>query len=116
MTRAALVLALLAAAFSAAAEDASGRVRAIYYEAARGVLVEGSMLRGRSGVRWLDVELANRQRTLVPLPADMQAKVGDVVALQLPAPKGLPLAGFEPIRVTRITEVRPSTQLAAPSN
>ena len=106
-------LALLVGAFPLHAEEASGRVRAIYYEGARGVLVEPKMLRRPSAVRWADVELDGKRRALVQLPASMEARIGDIVAVQLEAPKQV--AQSEPLRVSRVTEVRVrASQLALP--
>lgn len=99
------------------AEELVARVRAIYYEAAGGVLVEPGMARRASSARWVDVELEDGSRALVQLPSDLQARVGDVVAVRLAAPKALgTVAGMsEPIRVSRVTRVKgPQTQLALP--
>ncbi len=99
----------------ASAEELVARVRAIYYEAAGGVLVEPKMARRSSAARWVDVELADGNRALVQLPSDLQAGVGDVVAVRLAAPKSL-AATYEPIRVSRVTEVKGrETQLAFPA-
>lgn len=108
-------LALLVGAFPLHAEETTGRVRAIYYEAGRGVLVDPKMLRRPSAVRWADVDLEGRQRTLVQLPSSVDAKVGDLVAVELATPKSVQVAHAEPIRVSRVTEVRArGSQLALP--
>jgi len=116
--RTALGLALgafLLAALPARGEEVTARVRAIYYEAAGGVLVEPRMLRRPSALRWVDVELVDRSRALVQLPSGLEPKVGDVVAVRLAAPKSL-IAVAEPIRVGRVTEVKArETQLALPA-
>jgi hypothetical protein len=109
-------LALLVASFPLHAQEATGRVRAIYYEAARGVLVDAKMLRRASAVRWVDVELDGKERALVQLPSNLEANVGDIVAVQLASPKSPQIAkGDAPIRVSRVTEVRSrASQLALP--
>ncbi|MBV8030677.1 MAG: hypothetical protein JO035_04140 [Betaproteobacteria bacterium] len=117
-----IALFLLAAsmfASAANAQEATGRVRGIYVEAARGVLVELSMARGARGTRWLDVELdaevlAERKRQLVVLPSGMSASVGDAVALRLGEPKSSQLAAVMPlISVNRALAVRPGTPIIA---
>lgn len=113
--RALLCLALTVFLTPANAEELIARVRAIYYEAASGVLVEPKMARRASAARWVDVELADGSRALVQLPSDLRAGVGDVVAVRLAAPKSL-VAAAEPIRVSRVTEViGRETQLAFPA-
>lgn len=100
------------------AEELVARVRAVYYEAAGGVLVEPRMARRASSARWVDVELEDRSRALVQLPSGLEAKVGDVVAVRLAAPKALSGVGgvTEPIRVSRVTGViGRETQLALPA-
>jgi len=105
--------ALLVGAFPLHAEETYGRVRAIYYEGARGVLLDAKMLRRPGALRWVDVELDGRRRALVQLPSAMDASVGDVVAVQLETPKQV--AQSEPLRVSRVTEVRArASQLALP--
>lgn len=86
---------------AAAAEEAMGRVRGIYYEAARGVLVDAKMNRRAAAPRWADVELEGehapeRKRQLVQLPPEMNASVGDLVALRLGEPKSTQLAEVLP--------------------
>ncbi len=98
----------------AQADEVTGKVRAIYYQAAGGVLMEASLLRRPGGVRWADVELDDRSRALVQLPSGMAAGVGDVVALQLATPKSI--AAAEPLRVSRVSAIkRQETQLASPA-
>ena len=70
-TLAACLLAFLAVP-AAHAEDVTGLVRGIYYEASRGVLVDASMLRRPSATRWVDVELADKSRHLVQMPAQTE--------------------------------------------
>jgi hypothetical protein len=109
-------LVLLVGSFPLHAQEATGRVRAIYYEAARGVLVDPKMLRRPSAVRWVDVELDGRERALVQLPSNIEAGVGDIVAVQLASPKSPEITKVDaPIRVSRVTEVRSrASQLALP--
>jgi len=95
---------------AAHAEDATGFVRAVYFETGRGVLVDGGMLRPRNAVRWVDVELGDKRRVLVQVPQEMYAGVGDVVDVQLAEPKSTTLASV--LTVNRVTEVRPQSQLA----
>ena len=97
----------------AGAEEATGRVRGIYYEASRGVLVDARMLRRPSAVRWADVELdgthaPERKRQLVQMPAEMNAAIGDLVSVRLGEPKSTQLAGILPaIAMNRATTVNP---------
>ena len=110
-----LCAAFLLTAFPASAEEITARVRAVYYEAAGGVLVEPRMARRATSARWVDVELEDRSRQLVRLPDGLQANVGDLVAVQLAAPKSL-AAAYEPLRLSRVTEVKGrETQLAFPA-
>jgi hypothetical protein len=85
----------------AGAQETTGRVRAILFEAAPGVLVDASMMRSPSAARWLDVELegdapSSRKRQLVFLPRGMEAALGDRVAVRLGEPKSTQLAGVLP--------------------
>src|SRR3954468_14892893 len=85
-------VALAAGAFAASAQDETGRVRALYVEAARGVLVEPRLQGNPDARRWADVELSNvlgeRRRTLVLVPDDMTVRIGDLVGVQLaPEPR-----------------------------
>src|SRR3954464_30423 len=93
----------------AQAQDAMGRVRGVYVEAARGVLVERSTPRP-GAARWADVELDSsvapeRRRVLVQMPPEMQAKIGDLVGVELATRRAeaIPMQ-----RLSRITEVRSS--------
>jgi hypothetical protein len=82
-----------------------GRVRGLYYEAGRGVLVEAKMLHRPSAIRWADVEVSSR-RILVQLPADMDAALGDVVAIRLGDLKSTQLAQVLPtVAVNRAIEI-----------
>ena len=98
---------------TALAEEAAGKVRGIYYEATRGVLVDASMLRRPSATRWVDVELIGehapeRKRQLVQMPKDMSVGVGDTVALRLGEPKSTQLAEILPgVAVNRAYAVNP---------
>lgn len=99
-----LALVLVATALAARAEDTVGRVRAVYYEAARGVLVEARIGHPPSAIRWADVETPSR-RLLVQLPGEMPAAPGDLVAVRLADPKTSPLAQILPaLAVNRAVE------------
>jgi hypothetical protein len=88
----------------ATADEVLGRVRALYYEAGRGVLVEAKMLHRSSAIRWADVEVSSR-RILVQLPADMNAAPGDLVAVRLGDPKSTQLAQILPtVAINRAVE------------
>lgn len=98
---------------SAAAEEAAGRVRGVYYEVGRGVLVDASFHRSPSARRWVDVELVGdypepRKRQLVLMPQGMTAGVGDMVALRLGDPKATQLTELLPsLAVNRALAVNP---------
>jgi hypothetical protein len=99
------------------AEEATGRVRGMYYEAARGVVVDVGMLRKASAARWADVELEDGQRVLVQLPRGIDAEVGDRVSLHLGDGKWTQLAAeVSVLRNSRITQVLPGSRLASPAN
>ena len=103
---------------TANAQEATGRVRAVYYEASRGVLVDASMLRSSKAQRWLDVELDGQiagapRRELVLLPQGMSAAVGDRVALRLGEPKSTQLAEVMPaLAVHRALSIESQPQFA----
>ncbi len=112
------VAALLMAAASlyhvtARAQETQGSVRAIYWEAAPGVLVGAGMLHRRGAARWLDVELDDvrpeaHARVLVFSPDGMEPSVGDRVALRLGEPKSTQLAAIlPPVTVNRALAVVP---------
>jgi hypothetical protein len=111
-----LLSASLLHAASAAAQEATGRVRGIYYEASRGVLVDAQMLRRPGAARWLDVELDGDQppqqkHQLVLLPRDMNASIGDAVALRLGEPKSTQLAEVLPaVTVSRARAIQPQAR------
>jgi hypothetical protein len=109
-TLAGLALFLLAA--TAFAGDTSGVVRGVYYEAGRGVMVDGSMLRRQGATRWVDVELVDGRRVMAQLPAHIEAKVGDEVAVLLGDPKNLSIASV--LSTDRVIAVRtdPGSQSA----
>ena len=113
-----LCLAALLYAGSTPAQDATGRVRGVYYEASRGVLVDASMLRGAKARRWLDVELDGQiageaRRELVLLPQGMDAVIGDRVALRLGEPKSTQLAEVLPgVAINRALAVESQPQFA----
>ena len=85
----ALTVALLFAAGTARADEApaAGKVRGIYVEAARGVLVEKRFARGSQGRQVADVELEGRKRVTVQIPAELKAEVGDLVQVSLAQPE-----------------------------
>jgi hypothetical protein len=97
----ALVLLLLAAT---AVADTGGVVQGVYYEAARGVMVDARMLRRAGAVRWVDVQLADGRRAMAQLPADLEAKVGDEVTVQFGEPKSIRIASV--LNVDRVMAVR----------
>ena len=107
---------LLALALPSGAEEASGRVRGIYFEGAPGVLVDARMLRRAGAVRWADVEIdgPEKRRAMVQLPREMQAAVGDILTVDLAGPKSMALALGEPMNVSRARTVQPQPQLAGP--
>lgn len=91
------------------AEEATARVRAIYHEAAQG-LVEGSV-HSASAARWAEVELErDGRRMLVHLPTQMQTAVGDRVGVQIVHPNVSRLAALHrdevpAVHASRVTEV-----------
>lgn len=111
------VLSLAAWAAPCLAEEATGRVRGMYVEATRGVVVDASMLRKTSAPRWADVELDGGRRVLVQLPSGVDASVGDLVSLHLGDGKWTQLAAdLAVLRNSRVTQVLPSSRLASPAN
>jgi hypothetical protein len=97
------------------AQEVTGRVRAIYYEAAHGVLVDAKLTRRPSKIRWADVELAGRM-VLVQMPAGFDPLVGDLVAVRLAEPKSSQLAQILPqVAVSRALEINPP-QFAGPQD
>jgi hypothetical protein len=103
-------LQLLGVSFPAQAEEATGRVRGLYYEAPHGGLLERPVP-GGGAVRWADVELErDARRVLVHAPAKLNATIGDRVAVQLVDPGLARLTalhrGDEPLdHASRIVEV-----------
>ena len=97
------------------AQEATGRVRAIYYEAAHGVLVDARVTRRPSKIRWADIELSGRM-VLVQMPADFNPVIGDLVAVRLAEPKSSQLAQILPqVAVSRALEINPP-QFAGPQD
>jgi len=91
------------------AEEAIGRVRAIYYEAAPGVLVDSRFTHRRSAIRWADVEVRGRN-VLAKMPQEVQAGVGERVAIRLADPKSTALAQVLPdVATARALEVVPES-------
>ena len=91
-----LAVVLAAAAFAARAEETVARVRAVYFEAARGVLVDPGMPHPPNAIRWADVETASSKRLLVRIPDGIPAAPGDVVAIRLAEPKASSLSEILP--------------------
>src|ERR1700741_1767079 len=102
-------LALLLLAATAFAGE-SGIIRGVYYETARGVMVDSRMLRRPGAVRWVDVELADGRRAMAQLPARLEAKVGDEVTVQLGDPKTISIASV--LSTDRFVAVRAEPQSA----
>ena len=104
--KAALPLAVfaLAVAFAARAEEVSGRVEAVFYEAAPGVFASATGREAR-GRRWVDVDLGGR-KVLARLPDDMRVAPGDRIAVRVGAPKSNQLAHVLP--TTTVSRVRDS--------
>jgi hypothetical protein len=98
------LLSLAAWAAPSFAEEATGRVRGVYFEAARGVVVDAGILDGG-------------RRLLVQLPRGIDADVGDRVSLHLGDGKWTQLAAdVAVLRNSRITQILPSSRLASPAN
>jgi len=98
------------------AQEATGRVRTIYYEAAHGVLVDARLSHRASAIRWADVELPGR-RVLVQMPAGMNAAVGDAVAVRLAEPKSSQLAQILPgVTVARAVGINTGSEPAGASS
>ena len=90
---------------SATAQDAVGRARGVYFEAAPGVLVDATMLRRPSAPRWVDVEIEGpqapgRTRQLALVPPRTEVAPGDLVSLRLGEPKSSELAQVLPAAST----------------
>ncbi len=79
------------AAFPANAEEAAGRVDAVYYEAAPGILIAARVQGKAGGARWADVDVGGR-KVLARVPDDMKVSPGDRIAVRLAAPKSSQLA------------------------
>ena len=95
--KAALVWALLGAlaVCPAYAEEAAGRVDAVYYEAAPGILVAARLGGKAGGTRWADVDVGGR-KVLARVPDDMSVSAGDRIAVRLGAPKSSQLSYILP--------------------
>ena len=93
----------------ARAEDAIGRVRAIYYEAAPGVLVDSRFAHRPTAIRWADVQIGGRS-VLAKMPPEVRAGVGEKVAVRLADPKSTPLAQVLPeVATARALEAVPES-------
>jgi len=91
------------------ADEAVGRVRAIYYEAAPGVLVDSRFTHRRSAIRWADVDLGGRS-VLAKMPQDVQAGIGERVAIRLADPKSSQRAQVLPtLSTARTLEALPES-------
>ena len=113
-----IAFALSLVALPVLGEEAVGRVRAVYFQAAPGVMVDASMLRRPGAIRWAEVEIDGpaKRLALVQLPKEMQASVGDILTVDLAGPKSMALALGEPISVSRATAVQPQSQIAGPGS
>jgi P pilus assembly chaperone PapD len=105
---------LCAASSTLHAEVALGRVRAIYVEAARNVLVDYRGQHAPAWARvWADVELGGildteRRRVLVQVPQELRVSPGDTVAMQIEETQLSRITANQVpmLRVSRVTEVR----------
>src|SRR4051812_21085875 len=79
----------------AGAEEAIRRGGGIYYEQAPGVLVDSRFHHRPSAIRWADVDIGGRS-VLAKLPEEVQARIGERVAVRLADPKSTPLAQILP--------------------
>jgi hypothetical protein len=107
----ALALAALLGISAARAQDAPvGKVRGIYVEAGRGVLLEQKLARGvQAKAVWVDVDFGAQsgqaqRRVLAQLPADMKVEQGDLVEVSL-AERGQASAAAPIQNVTRANQV-----------
>jgi hypothetical protein len=99
---------------SVLAEEAVGRVRALYFEAARNVLLEHRVQRAPASARlWADVELTavldtEKRRVLVQIPPELRAVPGDVVAVNIEEAQVSRTAASQVpmLPISRVTEVR----------
>jgi hypothetical protein len=110
-TAALLALLVALAAFPVHAEEVFGRVDAVYYEAARGVLVDAKLHRRASGPRWADVDVGGR-KVLARVPDDMRLSTGDRIAVRLGDPKSSQLAAILPsTTVSRVIAPDPNASI-----
>jgi hypothetical protein len=86
---------LLLAMTPAQGEEVLGRVRALYAQAANGVLLEASLAPRNARVRWADVEVDGRMH-LVRVPAELLPRVGDWVGVRLGEPRSTHVARVLP--------------------
>lgn len=110
MKRAAAVLAGLFLSFGAPAEEAAGKVEAVYYEAAPGILQQW---RPRMDSRrlWVDVDVDGR-RVLARVPEGVPVWPGKRIAVVLGEPKSTPLALVLPMAtVSRVAAPDPSASV-----
>jgi hypothetical protein len=91
------------------AEETVGRVRAIYYEAAPGVLVDSRFAHRSTAIRWADVDVGGRS-VLAKMAPELRARVGERVAVRLADPKSTPLAQVLPdVATARALEAVPES-------
>ena len=76
-------------------EEVLGRVRALYAQAANGVLLEASLAARNARVRWADVEVDGRTH-LVRVPRELLPRVGDRVSVRLGEPRSTHVARVLP--------------------
>jgi hypothetical protein len=101
---------LCAIACPAQADEAVGRVRAIYYEEAPGVLVDSRFRHRPTAIRWADVDIGGGRSVLAKMSSDVQARIGERVAVRLADPKSTPLAQVLPtVSAARALEAVPES-------
>ena len=107
--KALVALALCLFALSLRAEEVQGRVRAIYYEAAPGVLVDSRFAHRPTAIRWADVDVGGRS-VLAKMAPEVRAGIGERVAVRLANPKSTPLAQVLPdVATARALESAPES-------
>jgi hypothetical protein len=89
--RVATLCTLLLLALPVLAQEADGRVDAIYFEVAPGMFVTAGALRPAGARRWADVDVGGR-KVLARLPDQLQVGPGDRIAVRLGDRKSSALA------------------------
>jgi hypothetical protein len=100
----------LSLSFGSRAEQATGTVEAVYYEAAPGILQQW---RPRIASRrlWVDVDMDGR-KVLARVPEGMPVSPGRRIAVFLGEPKSMPLAQALPTTtVSRVTAPDPNASV-----